>query len=651
MKNIIIGMIFLLFFYVCIYGQSISFQTYMNPIIPGDHPDPTLTKIGNDFYTTGSSFNITPRIYHSTDLVHWEVISQPVSASWNLYGDEPAGGIWGGHMVYYNASYWHFFGRGSNMYYVKADDPAGPWSNPVTLSVPAGIPGLGRDNSIFIENDSTWYLLAKNGQSGNWIVELGDNGQPTGNYFDLTWINPAPDYPYSWAEGPVMWKHGGYYYYAFARNVAGGQYYMRTEELTGDQDYWWAIDDFFETISNVNEILFRGPNHCSPVVEIDDGTSWVLSQAYSQGTNEWHGQGRQGMLTQVHYDLGDNVQAEYTSNNAVTAPNLPSSGIPWMIPHSDYFDSGKLNPEWSFSGYTPGNTHSVTEHPGWFRLAPRGKANTIVKNDGEHNYSLITKLDFSPESSSDQAGFWLFNGLETLYAKLNSTVNDSGEQVISFSFTDGPYYEMENTIGNILWLKLYRDNHNLTGYFSNNGVNWTQVGEAIDVSGMDQNQPNYNGWIGTQLGLYVRGKSADFDFFIYRDAYSPVKAQPAANQFGTLRIVNGAAPAYLDSIDNNDWTMYAGVDFGGKDYFIKPDSFEISAACNTSGGTVEVWLDSIGTGQKIGECFIENTGGLGEFQSFKTGVDSVSGMHDVYLRFSGDSERLFRIDWFKFIGS
>jgi xylan 1,4-beta-xylosidase len=88
-----------------VYGQSPSFQTYINPIIPGDHPDPTLTKIGDHFYTSGSSFNPTPKIYHSTDLVHWEVIAQPVSASWSGYGDEPGGGIWGGNMVLYDGTY------------------------------------------------------------------------------------------------------------------------------------------------------------------------------------------------------------------------------------------------------------------------------------------------------------------------------------------------------------------------------------------------------------------------------------------------------------------------------------------------------------------------------------------------------------------
>ena len=49
------------------FGQSTSVNTYMNPVIPGDHPDCTLRRIGSDFYTTGSSFNPTPVIYHSTD--------------------------------------------------------------------------------------------------------------------------------------------------------------------------------------------------------------------------------------------------------------------------------------------------------------------------------------------------------------------------------------------------------------------------------------------------------------------------------------------------------------------------------------------------------------------------------------------------------
>ena len=91
----------------------------MNPVIPGDHPDCTITRVGNDYYTTGSSFNTTPVIYHSTDLVHWEAISQPVSAAWTNFGDTPGGGCWGGHIVYYNGKYWDYFSRANTMYFVK----------------------------------------------------------------------------------------------------------------------------------------------------------------------------------------------------------------------------------------------------------------------------------------------------------------------------------------------------------------------------------------------------------------------------------------------------------------------------------------------------------------------------------------------------
>jgi xylan 1,4-beta-xylosidase len=208
-------------------GSGQTDTTYMNPVIPGDHPDATLTRIGNDFYTTGSSFNVTPVIFHSTDLVHWEAIAQPVKASWSNYGDNPGGGCWGGHMVYYNGQYWDFFSRANTMYFVTADDPAGPWSEPVRINDPPELPyGLGYDNSIFIDDDGKWYLVVKNGQPNGGIVELGTDGQPTGVVYNLDWLNPAPDYPYSWAEGPVMWKYKGHYYYSFARDLSGGQKVM-----------------------------------------------------------------------------------------------------------------------------------------------------------------------------------------------------------------------------------------------------------------------------------------------------------------------------------------------------------------------------------------------------------------------------------------
>ncbi|MCF7885778.1 MAG: family 43 glycosylhydrolase [Candidatus Marinimicrobia bacterium] len=642
----------LFFFVAIIYSSSPTLKTFINPIIPGDHPDPTLTKIGDNFYTSGSSFNPTPKIYHSTDLVHWEAIAQPVSASWSQYGDEPGGGIWGGHTVYYNNKYWHFFGRGGgSMYFVKAEQPEGPWSSPSKLNVPESVPGLGVDNSIFIDDDGIWYLLAKNGRENNYIIELGENGQPSGEVYDLTWLNPdAKGNPYGWAEGPVMWKYNGYYYYSFAQHLAGAQYVMRSDTLSEDESDWTIMN-------NGNDIFvgtkgdFNRPNHMSPTVMLDDSTSWVIAHAYYEGIgSNWMAQGRQGVLCQLRYDSNGKPEVDFPSNKAVDTPDLPSSGISWMVPKSDMFESDELHPEWSFLGYTPEDSYSLTEKKGWLTLHPPSRlgSNTVIKNDGEHNYTLITRVNFNPEKAYDEAGLWIINGPENLAAKIYSTQNSSDQDLLALSF-DQTKYTVGNTIGSVVWMKLVRNSHEVSGYYSSDGDNWIQLGNPIDITAMDQEQTQFNDFTGNQQGLYTKGNSADFDLYIYRDAYSYIAAQYPANYFGVT-----PGDQYLSDINNGDWAMYAGVEFGkqkqpevGLDYQRTPDSIRVLAFNTTSSGNIEVWMDSIETGNKIASGSIDGSEGDYDFYTFS--VDSISGRHDVYFRFTGPVDReLFRVKSFKF---
>jgi len=631
-------------------GQSPSFKTYMNPVIPGDHPDCTVTKVGKDFYTTGSSFNVTPVIYHSTDLVHWEAIAQPVSASWISYDDKPGSGCWGGQVVYYNGKWWDYFSRANTMYFVKADKPEGPWSSPTRVSDPSTLPyGLGYDNSIFIDDNNKWYIVVKNGQPNNGIVELGITGQPTGVVYDLKWLNPSPALPYSWAEGPVMWKYKGYYYYSFARDLSGGQKVMRSKTLTADQTAWEMLGDFFNENDPLKSgSLFAAPNHASNAVMVSDSTSWVIHPLYAKG--EWKGQGRQGLLNQVRYNASGRPVVDYPINQSFTAPKLPSSGIPWMVPKSDDFTSTKLNPQWSSLGYTVAGKYSLTERPGWLRLSPKSatKGNTVTKYDGEHNYTLITRLDFKAKSKDDQAGLRLMRGDETKFVKLVSSLTSEGKKSVVFSF-ESTVYEVENTVGDTLWLKMARVNHSITGYFSGNGTNWIQVGQPFDISVIDS-YSDYSSFTGTLQGLYVQGAgNAYFDLYIYRDAYTPILAECPANQSGTIRSTPIQGISVLDNIHNNDWALYAGVEFGNGDYKAAPDSVEFTASSATSGGVIQVWLDSIDSGTKVAECTIGSTGSWSVFKKFKTPVTSVSGNHDVYLRFVGSgTSKLFQLKWMNF---
>lgn len=617
----------------------------------GDHPDCTLTRIGDHFYTTGSSFNVTPVIWHSTDLVHWEVIAQPVSASWSNYGDAPGGGCWGGQIVFYNDQYWHFFSRANTMYYVKASAPEGPWGTPVRINNPAGLPyGLGYDNSVFIDDDNRWYLVVKNGQPNNGIVELGANGQPAGALYDLKWLNPGPSYPYSWAEGPVIWKYGGYYYYSFARDLAGGQKVMRSKTLTAEQSAWTLFGDFFNESDPLKSgSLFTSPNHASAAVMLDDSTSWVVHPLYAKG--EWKGQGRQGLLNQVRYYAAGRPIADYPVNKSFTAPRLPSTGIPWGVPINDDFSGPKLHPAWSFLGQTPTLKWSLTDRPGWLRLSPKStsKAMTVIQNDGEHSYALVTRLEFDPQAAADGAGLRIMRGDEKLFVKLFITRLAGGEKGVVFSY-DLTRYETGVTSGDTLWLKMVRVNHKISGYFSANGLTWNPVGSAVDVSEIDS-YSDFETFTGTRQGLFVEGsRSAWFDLYIYRDAFTPILAECPANQQGVTRTSPSQGISTLDYISAGDWVLYAGTAFGDGELIPPADSVVFEAACLGAGGTIEVWLDSLDTGRKIGTCTITGTGGWNTFRNFTAPVERVTGSHDVYLKFTGGAgTRLFMLRWITFI--
>ena len=174
--------------------------------------------------------------------------------------------------------------------------------------------------------------------------------------------------------------------------------------------------------------------------------------------------------------------------------------------------------------------------PGVAAIVAKGEINTVIKNDGEHNYSIITQLDFDPKTLDDQAGIWVFNGLQTRNIRLYSTVDSSGHKwwrYLTTEFIIRPKTMQEN----ILWLKLVRVNHTMTGFWSIDGFDWIQVGNSIDISGMDGLQPNYNAWTGNRQGLFVQNSPAYFDLYIYRDAHTPILAECPANQNGTTRSV------------------------------------------------------------------------------------------------------------------
>jgi len=613
--------------------------TYVNPVLPGDHPDPTLLRIGKDFYHCGSSFHFNPYlpIYHSTDMVHWKIISRVVPSSKAAFvADRPSGGIWQGAITYFYGSYWIYFSSGGQ-WFCKADSPYGPWSEPVQVITNPVTGPLGYDNSIFIDDDGKPYMVIKNGQKVNRLQALGKDGQLTDTVINLDWINQ--NLQYSWAEGPVMCKRNGWYFYFPAGDVSGGQYVMRTRELTADSTKWERLGEFFKPISDPRT-GFRRPNHIAAPLQLEDGTWWTIGQSYEKyDPDDWSGSGRQTSLYPVIWE-GDRPWGMAPTTSPVPMPNLPKSGISWRSVQSDYFDSPSLKLDWHFLNRKAAGSYSLTERKGWVRLKGDTSRAHLVQKETDHFYSAITKMEMEASDSLAKAGIYLTNGNQKVMARLYNTYDNGNKLVLQ---CDTAIRVISTPPGKTIWLKIERNSHELYGYYSHNGKTWTSFGMPVNTKNLDKTQPNYNSWVGTSVGLFAESTMADFDYFICKDGYSPLPAYSYSNYFGIHTVNDNSWKYVTTTTENGGWFMLSGVELGKK----SPKAVEITVSAETK-GTLEIWADDLGTGKRLAVIPIPVTG-KNTSQIIRKAISRTTGHHDLYFRIMPGTPASVKISSIRFI--
>ena len=615
-------------------------KTYINPVLPGDHPDPTLLKVGDDFYHCGSSFHFTPYmpVYHSRDLVHWEIIGRvlpPSKAGW--VSDRPSAGTWQGAITYFYGSYWIYFSS-NGQWFCKSGSPAGPWTDPVEVKTNSVTGPLGYDNSIFIDDDGTPYMVIKNGQKVNRIQALGRDGQLTGTVINLDWINAKMQY--SWAEGPVMCKLNGYYFYFPAGDVSGGQYVLRTKELTADSTKWERLGVFFKPETDPN-VGFHRPNHMSAPVQLADGTWWTIAQSYEKYSgDDWSGLGRQTSLYQIIWE-GDRPWGVAPTTQPLQKPDLPQSGILWRSVQSDDFESNVLSPNWHFMTKKAAAGYSLTARKGWIRLTPDNERTHILQKETDHYYSAVTRVDLDATDSTTKAGIYLTNGNQRVISRLY-TGNNNGKKII-FDLGNETR-SISNKFGSIVWLKLERNEHLLKGFCSSDGNTWSSMGDPISAVSIDKVQPNYNSWVGTSVGLFAEGKPADFDFFICKDGFSSVRAAGYSNYFGVTTLKKETGKVVTNTSANGGWFMISGVEFGKT----SPSAIELEVS-SVVNGKLEIRIDDLKDGKPIATIPISATGGENVWKTFTKAVKNVTGHHDVFITFPTGKDGAIFIKSFRFV--
>ncbi|UUZ80314.1 carbohydrate-binding protein [Paenibacillus sp. P26] len=136
--------------------------------------------------------------------------------------------------------------------------------------------------------------------------------------------------------------------------------------------------------------------------------------------------------------------------------------------------------------------------------------------------------------------------------------------------------------------------------------------------------------------------AADWLRIHYTDAYERIEAESYDSMSGVVKEAGSEGGQYVGDIQNGDYIVFNNVSFGTKG----PKKFEARVA-TAAGGNMEIRLGSL-TGTPVGTCPVPNTGGWQAWETLSCGVSGATVTHNVYLKFTGSSGKLFNIDWFKF---
>ncbi|MFI7700165.1 glycoside hydrolase family 43 protein [Nonomuraea sp. NPDC049480] len=209
-----------------------------NPVLPGFHPDPSILRVGDDYYLATSTFEWYPgvRVHHSRDLVHWRSLGGVLTDRrlLDLSGVPDSGGIWAPDLTYANGLFHLVYGVMDNYghgfkdicnYLVTAPSIDGPWSDPVQL------PGRGFDAALYHDEDGTSYLLNMVFDSRPGRGFAGIELQPLGGGEPRLILENRHI-----TEGPHVYKIDGWYYLMVAEGGTGyehGATVLRSRSLEG----------------------------------------------------------------------------------------------------------------------------------------------------------------------------------------------------------------------------------------------------------------------------------------------------------------------------------------------------------------------------------------------------------------------------------
>src|SRR6476659_264186 len=532
--------------------------TISNPILRGFNPDPSIVRVGDDYYIATSTFEWYPgvQIHHSRDLVHWRLLTRPLrrASQLDMRGDPDSCGIWAPCLTHADGRFWLIYtdvkryGRASAgvsassvrylyNYLVTSDTIDGEWSDPVPLN------SSGFDPSLFHDDDGRKYLVnmlwdhRPNVHHFGGIV-LQEYSIAEGRLIGER-VNIFAGTSIGFTEAPHLYKRNGWYYLITAE---GGTFWghavtmARSRTITGP--YELHPDTYVLTSRHRPDAPLQKAGHAD-LVETQSGETWIAYLCGRPLRNR--GKCTLGRETAIQPMVwGDDDWLHTTDGERIPprAPELPAHEFPASPARVDFDDIVlPIAFQWLRTPY-PEDLFSLEARSGHLRLYGREAIGSlftqalVARRQQSHCYSASTVLEFEPRHFKQAAGLVCYYGGTKFHYLFVSRDERMGEylQVMSalpegvraddFSrpivLPDGKRVELRVEVDEERMLFAYR--------VEGEGEAWRWLPEQFDASILSDEAaaagtPNFTGAFVGMACQDTAGTAlhADFDWFEYRE--------------------------------------------------------------------------------------------------------------------------------------
>jgi xylan 1,4-beta-xylosidase len=484
--------------------------TFLNPILAGDHPDPTILKDGGDYYMTFSSFNSLPGIviWHSRDLVNWRPVGPALRKN--------IGTVWALDLCKHGNRYYVYIpaippGKPWATFVIHAEKIEGPWSDPIDLKIEGCI-----DPAHMVGEDGKRYLFV----NGIRKIRLTDDGLATDGK-----LEPAYQpwrYPEEWVtenfapEGPKLFRRGRWFYLVTAVGGTAGPatgHMVIAARATSIHGPWEHCphNPLVRTVSADEPWWSRG--HAT-VLEGPAGDWWMVYHGYENGFRTL---GRQTLLDPIEWTDDGWFRAKGGDLGHPLPKPRGGTAVEAGLALSDDFSTDKFGVQWAFHDPAPNEMERVRydDHALELRGAGHSPADsaplTCIAVDRAYQVEVTMELMGAAEGA-----FLLYYNPKAFVG-----VGFTGEKAKTYQYATTEEWASVPLAGRKIRARITNDRNVVTYHYSlDDGATWRRHPTRMEVSGLNHNV--FGGFLSLRVAICALGSgSVRLSRFTYRAVGEP----------------------------------------------------------------------------------------------------------------------------------